>query len=76
MYVMKPWWLQTQYVDCLGPASIRDMSLTLILLVVHRDNRAGHIANHNLLPDMHLCVLVLHASISLVLYVREVIAIF
>ena len=70
--------LHTQYVDCLGPASIQDshMSLTVILLVVHRDNRAGHIANHNLLPDMHLCVQVLHTSITLVQYVREVIAIF
>ena len=70
--------LQTQYLDYLGSAIIRDshMSLTLILLVVHRNNRDGHIANHSLLPDIHLCVPVLHTSITLVRYVREVIAIF
>ena len=54
--------------DCRGAvATVRDSymddpSSIPVWLLHHGDNRGRHSANHNLLPDMHLRVLVLHVK--------------
>ena len=65
-----PGWL---FVDCLGAvASIWDshtvdLSSIPIWLLHHGNKRGRHSANHNLLPDMHLHVPVLHVTTCLTL---------
>ena len=41
-------------------------------LLYHGDNRGRHSANHNLLPDMHLCVPVLRVTTCLTELVQDV----
>ena len=41
-------------------------------LLHHSDNRGRHSANHNLLPNMHLCVPVWHVTMCLTEFVHDV----
>ena len=50
------------HVDCCGVVVWIAVVIPSGWLLHHGDNRGRHSANHNLLPDMHLCVPVLRVK--------------